>query len=229
MQVSKINEYLTGYQAWQLTDAGLEYRPVWETQQLWQTHFDLVAKDFRDVYDKALDSKTNRRHYSRQAYNPKAALLEMMDWETDFVRSSFEDLFKEERDLEGRVQRFAFYMKEIFTQFRDSNPKSRLPDHYHDDDYQMASLYLACQYPTKYAPYTTSLLHTTLKKLGAREIPPAADFPRYTKLLTTLRQFIVKDEKIMAQYAEFLRPQDYQEESALLVWHFLKFVEGGKE
>lgn len=224
MQVSKIKTFLTAYHEWQLSDEGTKYRPLWETQKCWQTHFDLQAKDLRTAYDQALDSKTNRRHYSRQAYNPKRAMLELLEWEPAFVRTSFEDLFNEERDLEGRIQRFGFYCNELFNQFRDAKPKSRLPSHYHNDDYNMVSLYLACQYPAKYAPYSTELLQQVLTQLGAKEIPLAADFPRYTKLLTTLRRFLEEDEKVMEQYATFLRPQDYAEESALLVWHFLKFI-----
>jgi len=225
LQVSKIKTYLQSYRDWQLSDAGLELRPLWETQLNWQTHFDLAAKDLTTAYTQALDNKTNRRHYSRSGFNPKVAMLELLDWEPEHVRTVFEDLFNEDRDLEGRIQRFVFYCRELFNQYRDARPKSRLADHYHDHDYHMASIYLMGQYPTQYAPYSTTLLQQVLTKLGALDIPPAADFPRYTKLLNTLRQFLTKDETVMQQYAEeFLRPKDYQEESALLVWHFMQHI-----
>jgi len=225
LQVSKINTYLQSYREWQLSDDGLEFRPLWETQLNWQSHFDLLAKDLTKAYTSALDNKTNRRHYSRSGFNPKVAMLEMLDWEPEHVRTVFEDLFNEERDLEGRIQRFVFYCRELFNQYRDARPKSRLADHYHDQDYHMASIYLMGQYPAKYAPYSTTLLQQALTKLGALDIPPAADFPLYTKLLATLRQFLTKDEAIMQQYTEdFLRPKDYQGESALLVWHFMQHI-----
>ncbi|MEL6274003.1 MAG: hypothetical protein AAFU03_02710 [Bacteroidota bacterium] len=225
MQVSKIKAYLQTYRDWQLSDAGLAFRPLWETQLNWQTHFELTAKDLKTVYSLALDNKTNRRHYSRSGFNPKVAMLEMLDWEPEHVRTIFEDLFNEERNLEGRIQRFVFYCRELFNQYRDARPKSKLADHYHDHDYHMASIYLTGQYPAKYAPYSTELLQQVLTKLGALDIPPSADFPRYTKLLITLRQFLVNDEHIMQHYSEeFLRSQDYQEESALLVWHFMQHI-----
>lgn len=224
MQVSKIKDYVSRYPEWILSDDSLKLLPLWETQQNWQAHFDLNAKDLRSSYDKSLNNDTNRRHYRREGYDPKSAMLEMLDWEPEHVRTIFEDLFSEERDLEGRVQRFVFYCRELFNQYRDAKPKSRLPDHFHDDDYGMASLYLTGQYPEKYAPYKTELLKNSLQKLGALKIPEVADFPRYVKLLATLRKFLAEDEKVNTAYAEFLRPQDYPGESALMVWHFLRFV-----
>ncbi len=94
----------------------------------------------------------------------------------------------------------------------------------------MVSLYLMGQYPTLYAPYSTELLQTELcQKLGARDVPVAADFPRYTKLLRTLRPFLEKEDAVMENYRESLREVDYQGESALLVYWFFRFVECWEE
>ncbi|SEQ95748.1 hypothetical protein [Neolewinella agarilytica] len=225
MQVPKIDAAILAFQDWILTDEALAYLPLWETQKNWQTHFNVEAKDLAESYDLALDSKTNRRHYRRGGYDPKRAMLAIMRWEPDFVREAFRDLFSEDRDLEGRVGRFGFYINELFNRFRDAHPKDRTPSHNHDDDYNMVSLYLMGQYPEKYAPYSTALLQTICEKLGAKTVPPAADFARYTKLLQTLRGFLLKDELVMERYAAALRESDYQEESALLVWWFFKMVE----
>lgn len=224
MQVPKINAYLKAFPAWMKTDEALAHLPVWETQKNWQAHFNVEAKDLAESYDRALDSKTNRRHYRRSGYDPKAAMLKLMVWEPDFVRDAFRDLYSEDRQLEGRVQRFVFYVNELFNRFRDQHPKDHLPSHYHDDDYNMVSLYLMGQYPETYAPYATTTLMLICARLGAREIPPAADFPRYTKLLKTLRNFLTKDEAIMATYNATLREQDYQDDSALLVWWWFQMI-----
>ena len=224
MQVPKIKAHLAEFPNWLATDEARALLPVWETQQNWQAHFNVEAKDLAEAYDRALDSKTNRRHYRRGGHDPKAAMLKLMRWEPDFVRDAFRDLFSEDRQLEGRVQRFVFYVNELFNRYRDGHPKDRLPTHYHDDDYGMISLYLSGQYPAVYAPYSTDLLQMVCTELGAKTVPPAADFPRYTKLLTTLRPFLDNDEGTQAAYADFLRPQDYQDESALLVWAFFRMI-----
>lgn len=228
MQVPKINAAVSAFQDWILTEEALAHLPLWETQQNWQTHFNVEAKDLAESYDLALDSKTNRRHYRRGGYDPKRAMLALMRWEPDFVREAFRDLFSEDRDLEGRIGRFGFYVNELFNRFRDQHPKDRTPSHNHDDDYNMVSIYLMGQYPEKYAPYSTALLHTVCEQLGAKTVPPAADFPRYTKLLQTLRSFLEKDDLVMERYAAALRESDYQDKSALLVWWFFKMVEESK-
>lgn len=224
MQVPKIRQAVAGFREWMTTDEALELLPYWETQQNWQTHFDVEAPDLAAAYDDALDSKTNRRHYRRGGYDPKRSMLALMRWQPDFVRDAFRDLFSEDRDLEGRIQRFVFYVNELFNRYRDDRPKAKEPTHYHGDDYHMVSLYLMGQYPAEYAPYDTELLQTICRELGAREVPPAADFPRYSKLLRTLRQFLEKDEELMRTYRESLRETDYQGESALLVYWFFRYV-----
>lgn len=224
MQVPKIKAYLAKFPEWIATEEAQALLPLWETQQNWQTHFNVEARDLAAVYDAALDSKTNRRHYRRGGYDPKTAMLKLMRWEPDFVRDAFRDLFSEDRQLEGRIQRFVFYVNELFNRYLDQHPKEHLPTHHHDDDYNMVSLYLTGQYPATYAPYSTSLLMLVCSRLGAKEIPPAADFPRFTKLLKTLRRFLTEDEATMAAYEATLRPQDYQDTSALLVWWFFKMV-----
>lgn len=228
MQVAKIKAYLASYPEWLTSEASLALRPLWETQQNWQENFDLTASDLRTSYKKALHNDTNRRHYRREGFDPKAAMLEILEWEPAHVRTVFEDLFDEKRDLEGRVQRFELYCAELFDQYRRAKPKTKLPDHFHGKDYEMASLYLSGQYPEIYAPYSTDLLTTGLQKLGARQVPEVADFPRYVKLLATLRRFLAEDTAVEEAFASFLRPQDYQGASALAVWHFLKFVQGNK-
>jgi hypothetical protein len=150
--------------------------------------------------------------------------LTLMRWEPEFVREAFRDLYSEDRQLEGRIQRFVFYVNELFNRFRDQHPKDKTPSHFHEDDYNMVSVYLMGQYPEGYAPYSTELLHTLCTRLGAKDVPPAADFPRYTKLLKTLRSFLTKDEDVMNAYQAALREQDYPGESALLVWWFFKMV-----
>ncbi len=225
MQVPKIKAYLAEFPKWLTTEEALAYLPLWETQKNWQTHFNVEAKDLAASYDLALDSKTNRRHYRRGGYDPKRAMLKLMEWEPDFVREAFRDLFSEDRQLEGRIQRFVFYINELFNRYRDERPKDKTPSHYHDDDYNMISLYLAGQYPEIYAPYATSTLMLICARLGAKDVPPAADFPRYTKLLKTLRNFLTQDEAVMEAYRNALREQDYQGDTALLVWWWFKMIE----
>ena len=226
MQVPKINAAVEHFRDWLRTEEAEKYLPLFETQQNWQDHFNVEAKNLAEVYDRALDSKTNRRHYRRSGYDPKTAMLRILGSETEFARDAFRDLFSEDRDVDGRVGRFEFFVNELWNRYRDAHPKERLPDHYHRDDYAMASLYLTGQYPEKYAPYSTELLQTVCRRLGAKSVPEAADFGRYVKLLATLRNFLVQDETVMANYTALLRPEDYAGDSALLVYLFFQSLRG---
>ncbi|OAV46159.1 hypothetical protein [Lewinella sp. 4G2] len=226
MQVPKINAAVDHFSEWLTTEAAEQYLPLFETQQNWQDHFNVEAKNLAEVYDLALDSKTNRRHYRRGGYDPKTAMLAILRTQTEFARDAFRDLFSEDRDVDGRVGRFEFFINELWNRYRDAHPKDRTPDHYHRDDYAMASLYLMGQYPEIYAPYSTELLQSVCTKLGAKAIPEAADFGRYVKLLKTLRSFLTKDETVMANYQALLRPGDYAGESALLVYLFFNSLNG---
>jgi hypothetical protein len=113
-------------------------------------------------------------------------------------------------------------VNELFNRYRDAKPKARIPTHYHDDDYNMVSLYLMGQFPERYAPYSTPLLQAVCTKLGAKDAPVAADFPRYTKLLQTLRPFLEQEPGLMETYQENLRSVDYSGDSALLVYWFFR-------
>lgn len=228
MQVPKINAAVSAFGEWLTTEAAEKYLPLFETQQNWQNHFNVEAKNLADVYDLALDSKTNRRHYRRSGYDPKTAMLAILRTQTEFARDAFRDLFSEDRDIEGRVGRFEFFINELWNRYRDAHPKDRTPDHYHRDDYAMASIYLMGQHPAVYAPYSTELLQNTCTQLGAKTVPEAADFARYVKLLQTLRTFLVKDETVVENYTKLLREGDYAEESALLVYLFFQSLPKGE-
>ncbi|NJC25369.1 hypothetical protein [Neolewinella antarctica] len=222
MQVPKINAAVEAFRTWLTTEEAEKYLPLFETQQNWQDNFNVEAKNLVEVYDKSLDSKTNRRHYRRGGYDPKTAMLAILGSETAFARDAFRDLFSEDRDVEGRVGRFEFFINELWNRYRDAHPKDRTPDHYHRDDYAMASIYLMGHYPEKYAPYATELLQSVCTKLGAKSVPVAADFGRYVKLLRTVRGFLEKDELVMANYQALLREGDYAGESALLSYLFFR-------
>ena len=222
MQVPKIEAAVEAFREWLTTEEAEAHLPLFETQQRWQDHFNVEAKDLAASYDQALDSKTNRRHYRRGGYDPKRSMLALMNSQTEFIRDAFRDLFSEDRDLEGRVGRFEFFVNELWNRYKDAHPKDRTPDHYHRDEYAMSSLYLTGQYPARYAPYSTELLQQVCTKLGAKTVPEAADLPRYVKLLATLRRFLEKDETVMENYKALLRESDYQGESALLVYLFLR-------
>ncbi|MEL6802795.1 MAG: hypothetical protein AAFO91_03315 [Bacteroidota bacterium] len=226
MQVPKIKSYLTQYKDWQIGEAGLSYLAYWETQANWQQHFDLESTDLAAVYDLALSSQTSRRHYSRRAFEPKAIMLDILKREPELARATFEDLLREGHTLDGRLSRFGVFMDELYARYRETvSGRPLYGDHFHGHDYQMPSLYLAMQYPDRYVPYDTNTLMAVCQQLGARDQPQGADPVRFMKIAKLLDRFIQQEDALLVQYRDqFLRPEDYDGETLLLSWHFMKFI-----
>ena len=221
----KIKSYLQQYHKWQISETGLALRHFWETQANWQAHFELENTDLAASYEKALSSQSSRRHYSRRAFEPKKVMLALLRYEPELARATFEDLLREGHTLDGRLSRFGVYIQELFKRYLEAKKDTPWGDHFHGDDYFMPCLYLACQYPDRYVPYQTEVLIKVCQRLGARNLPQAADPVRFMKLAKLLDRFVQEDEKLLEQYRnEFLRPEDYQEESLLLSWHFMCFI-----
>lgn len=224
MQLHKIQEYLNAYTEWLSSPAAEARLYYWESQAHWHNHWDMDALNFAEVYDKSLQNSVTKRLWNREAYAPKQLLIEFIAMEPHFVHSMFKDLFNEEKEILGRVDRFVFYCDQLLTQYRQLHPKGFHPSHFHDDGYEIVSLYLSFQYPDHYAPYQAERQRSLLQKLGAINIPLAGDFPRHVKVMRTLQNFINKKEELLAAHQARLAPNHYAEESLLLAFDFGCFV-----
>lgn len=227
MQLQKIQQFIADYRNW------LPSRPAegrlyyWETQARWQAHWDLNAPDLRPGYTAGLENSHTRRPWKREGYEPKRMMLAFMDMEPEFVRTMFRDLFNENKEVSGRADRFVFYCDQLLLQYRERFPLRIDTSHYHDDGYEIVSLYLCLQFPLLYTPYQASRLITLLERLGARDLPRAGDFERHCKLMRTLQTMLLKDDLLMARHRARLQAYpDYQPDSLLLAFDFSCFVTG---
>lgn len=228
MQLHKLREYLNTYKEWLSSPAANKRLYYWESQQNWQDNWDMESLDFSDIYDASLQNNTNRRLWNRQAYSPKQMMQAFIEMEPHFVHSMFTDLFNEDKEILGRVDRFVFYCDQLLGQYRQQKPKGFHPGHYHDDGYEMISLYLSFQFPALYAPYQADRQIALLQKLGAIKIPLAGDFPRHVKVMRTLQNFINKEEELVAAHQSRLQDIHFGEESLLLAFDFAYFVVDSK-
>ena len=105
--------------------------------------------------------------------------------------------------------------------YLEKTPKSRERQHYHDDGYQMISVYLTFRYPTEYIPYRLNIFKDVLKKIGAVDPPLTHDTERYFKVAKTLYKMLIKEEDILEMHQARLLPIHYQEETLLLAYDFM--------
>lgn len=225
MQLKRIQALLADYKAFLQQRTANERLYVWESQRIFQKHWDVEALDFGAMYDRCLENTQTRRLWNRENYEPKRVMQQFIELSSDMVRHAFYDLFDESKEIEGRVGRFVFYCDELLRAYKEERPHSIENNHYHDDYYQMISLYLAFRYPAQYTLYDGAAFRQLLQKLGSTNMPVADDFERFCKVMRTLYGFMQKDESLLDLHRKRLNPKlHYTEESLLIVWDFYQFA-----
>lgn len=225
MQLKLIQQYLQEYRKFLTSRAASERLYAWESQRIFQDHWDAEALDFGEMYDRSLDNSQTRRLWKRENYDPKTRMLEFIALEPDMVRRAFYDLFDEAKNVENRVGRFRFYCDDLLNDYKEKYPLSIENRHYHDDNYQMISIYLAFRFPDKYAIYDHQAFTILLQKIGSTDIPQAADFGRFVKVMRTLYNFMQKEPDLLQLHHNRLLPKlHYTSESLLIMWDFCLFI-----
>ena len=198
---------------------------AWESQRIFQENWNLEAEDFAAMYDACLQNPTNRSLWKGDRYAPKEQMLRFIEAWPDFVRDMFKDLFNENREVEGRMDRFLFHCDELLREYRDTHPDFIETRHYHED-YRIVSLYLAFRYPDQYALYDHEPFVRFLKKVQAKDIPLVADPGRYFKVARTVYTLLAKDQDILAAHYKRLDPDaHFMGKSLLLAGEVIAFIE----
>jgi hypothetical protein len=176
------------------------------------------------MYDRSLQNSQTRRLWKRENYEPKEVMLKFVELNREFVRQVFLDLFNEQKEIDGRVDRFIFHCDELLREYKEAHPRSIENSHYHDDNYQMVSLYLAFRYPEQYAPYDFEVFTRFMALLGSRDVPKVNDIGRFFKVMRTVYGFLKKDEALMELHRQRLLPPHYQGDTLLLAEDFYKTI-----
>lgn len=230
MNLQKLNEAIAAYKTYLANHAQALPPVACESQRIFQDNWDAGAIDFKTMFDRSLQNSRTRRLWKRENYEPKDMMLKFIDLNQEFVRQAFQDLFNENKDVEGRIDRFVFHCNELLREYKETFPRSVENSHYHDDGYQMVSLYLAFRYPAQYAPYHFEGFRRLMEHLGSREVPKVNDMGRFFKIMRTVYGFLKKDEELLALFHQRLDPaKDYREESLLMCEEFLRHTAGIKK
>lgn len=225
MQLKKIQEALDQFKTHLGSDAKEEHLYIYESQKIFQENWNLESSDPAAMYNRSLNNTQTRRLWNRENYEPKRMMLEFWRMQPDFVRQMFQDLFDENKKVDGRVGRFVFYCDELLTEFLEKHPRSREGKHFHQDGYQIVSLYLAFRYPDQYSLYHFDRFKRLLSALGTPDMPATHDFERFCKVVKTLWGFMQKDEELMAAHRERLEEgKHFQGESLLPVYELMQII-----
>jgi hypothetical protein len=195
----------------------------WESQRIFQENWDINAIDFHPMYNQSLKNSTTNRLWHRENFEPKNMMLRFIEMNREFVRDAFSDLFNENKSIDGRINRFVFHCDELLAEFRENNPNARYNSHFHDDNYQIISIYLSFRYPSSYTPYDFEGFKKLMEILGSREVPKVNDTERFFKVMRTINGFLLKDEAIVQVHKErLLEGIHYAGESLLLAEDFYR-------
>jgi len=225
MQLKKIQEALDQFKTHLASEAKEEHLYIYESQKIFQENWNLESTDPASMYNRSLNNTQTRRLWNRENYEPKRMMLEFWRMQPDFVKQMFQDLFDENKKVDGRVGRFVFYCDELLTEFLEKHPRSREGKHFHQDGYQIVSLYLAFRYPDQYSLYNFDRFKLLLSALGTPDMPATHDFERFCKVMKTLWGFMQKDEELIAAHRERLEEgKHYQGESLLPVYELMQII-----
>ena len=233
MQLKRLQSSLEQFQDFLSSPEAEDRLYMWESQRIFQENWELEALDLAAMYNRSLENTQTRRLWSREFYEPKRLMHQFMRQQPDFVRQMFADLFNDDRSIDGRISRFVFGCDELLRDHQERHPRDRTNSHYHDDGYQIISLYLAFRYPDRYTYYDFALFRSTLENLGAPDLPATHDFERFVKVSRTIYNFMQKNDALMESHRARLDPEKhFQGDSLLLVYDFMegvgKTVDGGR-
>ena len=225
MQLKKLQELITQYRAYLKSPKADRLLHLWESQENFQSHWLSTTTEWATMYDASLQNAQTRRLWKRENYEPKRMMLLFAREQPDFVKAMFNDLFNEEKSIDGRLQRFVFYCDELLDQYRGNHPATVENNHFHDDQYHMASVYLAFRYPDRYTIYDHQQFIKVLQILGVQDIPIAADFERFAKVTRTFQKFLHKDQSLLDLHNDRLNKYGYtNSESMLITFDFYQSI-----
>jgi hypothetical protein len=224
MQLKRLTELLEQFKTLLSNSQEEDSIILWETQQLFQYNWDTEASDLAGMFRKSLENSVSRRYWSREMYAPREMMLEFIALDEEMVRIMFRDLFNENKEVDGRMDRFVFYCNEMLQAYKDKYQRPPHNRHYHDDNYSMVSLYLSFRFPDRYAPYEHEAFTHLLRLLHSPDIPLVNDPARWFKVARTLLSLMKKDTELTALHAQRLQPErHYAGESLLLAYDFCKW------
>ena len=192
MNLQKINQSFEAYHDL-LKSPNYDGWRLWELVHQFQTHWDIDATNFREMFDKSF--AINSPLWIRDHYYPKQAMQRYIDINDDIVRSMFKDLYNENKEIDGRISRFVYQCDEIYKLERKTKQKVLPHDH---SDKKMIFIYLSFRYPEIYTLHDFPSFKKYLHQIGSPNPPISSDVNRYIKVSKTLGTLLKKQDELCA-------------------------------
>lgn len=204
IDLEKLRPILAGYKKYFPEHWGAE-KYKWEAVRHFQTHWNIEAENFGDMFKQAVD-RTYNLLASGYAY-PGTMITNFAKADDEFVRQMFRDLFDESRDLAERVAAFQTAAEEIRAKYDDGTWRN----HYQNTN--AISTYLWLMFPDKYYIYKYELYREAAKELSSDYRPRRngsvetmiGGFAMYDEICAAVRQ----DDEIRSMFQNALTDSCY--------------------
>lgn len=165
---------------------------LFEISKSWFENWDIDQLDFKNAYKNSLKSTISNRLWNTTGYQPKEILLQLIDYDKEYIRLTFIDLYDEAKTVDGRMQRFQHNMQQIFSNYEKELRIKKI--NHHQQDMQVISIYLMMNNPLKYMYWNEELFTKAMIKLGARSVPTVVGIESYHKVTSMLTRFLYESE-----------------------------------
>lgn len=219
MNLKKLNEAVLIFKEYLKSNRRFDHLFLYESQKNWKDQWNIENLDLKTTFDESLKNSETRRLWVRDNYEPKAMMMKFMSLQKEMIRDMFRDLFDESKDVIGRADRFIFHCEVLLEEYKNLNRSSIDNRHFHDDEYQIISLYLSFQFPEVYSYYQFREFKRFLIHIGSLDIPEVNDLERYFKVMRTVYKFLERDEEILELHRKRLNPNKHYTGKSLLLSH----------
>lgn len=214
----KLIDYRAAYKRLIMEDTKYDELYKWEALKNFQDNWDIDALDFRDMYDKSVQSNIENNLWASQYFFPKKVMLTFIDFDEQKVRSMFRQLFDEDLEIMMRIDQFVSHCDELLAQVAKEYPNYK--KHFHDG-YRVISVYLCFRYPMNYSIYKYTEFKGLMEKIGAFDIPGTNELGRFFRVMRTIYNKLAEDQELLDIHKQLRRESKYyQGESLLLAQDF---------
>ena len=228
MNLQKLKGAIDFFKDYLKSDRRFDYIYMYESQKTWKNQWNIENIDLKTTYELSLQNSETRRMWVGDNYRPKDMMLRFFSLQKELIRDMYQDLFDEEKDIVGRADRFIFHSDVLLEEYKTINQSSIENRHFHDDNYQIISLYLSFEYPEAYAYYQFEAFREFLVRIGSLDVPEINDLNRFFKVMRTVYKFLEKDEELISLHQARLNSEKhFTGKSLLLSTEMCRVVVGG--
>lgn len=201
MNISSLRSYITKYKQ-SFNEISQREIYKWQAVKTFQSEWDLNAKDFPLMLERALSGTDNLMAAGN--YFPRGMIIALAKGRPDVVRDSFWKLFDESNPLLDRVQTFRTEMKNL-------NEKLGIGKNTYQD-HRAVFVYLCMRYPDSYFLYKFGMLKEACRLLELDYIPRKGaeeNIVQYLHLCDIIRSEIAEDYELLSLHYGRLTDQEY--------------------